>query len=93
MFCPATHKGSIRTIADISNIFLFIFLFFRYTLPVAPANGAEHGSIISIILVYRLPPDELLPPEEEEDEDEEEDPDEDEPELRLPPDEYEPPEL
>jgi hypothetical protein len=79
MFCPVIQAGSNRVARVISNIFLFISLIIRYTLPVAPATcGTFIGNISSH--VYLLPPDELLP-EEEDDEEEEEDPAEDEPEL------------
>lgn len=79
MFCPVIQAGSNRVAAAISNIFLFISLIVRYTLPVAPATCGTFISNISSY-VYLLPPDELLP-EEEEEEEEEEDPAEDEPEL------------
>lgn len=79
MFCPVIQAGSIRAVAAISNIFLFISLIIRYTLPVAPETCGTFISNIDFHF-YLLPPDELLP-EEEDEEEEEEEPDEDEPEL------------
>lgn len=77
-------------VAAISIILLFIsFIFFRYTIPVAPAIC---GTLVNDKsgYFYRLPPEELRPEEEDE---EDVEPDEDEPELWLPPEEYDPPEL
>ena len=80
MFCPASQAGSIRTVAAISNIFLFISLIFKCTLPVAPATCGTFISNIDLYF-YLLPPDSLRPPEEEEDEEDDDEDEEPDPEL------------
>jgi len=82
MFWPNIHKGNSRTVAVISNILLFISLFFVYN----PSCSCFKRNIIKIhySVHYLL----LLPDDEEEEEDVEEEEEEEDGLL-----EYELPEL